>query len=255
MKPEMHCPFCKGEVDVKSEATYPDIVGGSENVRYWVSCMKSGCPGYHRDHVGEHRTAQAAIDAWCVHDSVLIAKDRRIDGQYVTYCTLVGTVEKKYPFSHGNCFSMAASDGCEYRILNFHYENLKEAVRRGVELPVKILPVTASCALIADERIPSSWYSDRLCSVCTPEKFTGITGRVSEAIGIWCGYIEKSEHSIRYFNDKCPDLRTDEEKEEQGKVHLEWVMYEAPGIVQYCPSSRENYTEGDLHDGSQEVSE
>jgi hypothetical protein len=228
----MHCPFCKGEVDVKSEAVHPDLVGVGypDAVVYWVSCMKSGCPGYHRDHVGEHRTKQAAVDAWCVHDSVRISKDLLVDGWRVTSTTLVGHFEKSFPRRRGNCFSMVASDGREYRILNFYHENLVEAIRRGVHLPVAILPVTETCALVADERLPGSWYADDLCSVCTPPKYMSVPSRIVEACGIWCGAIVKREHSTRYHMDKMPDLRTAEEKDKRDSLIGAWKIEEEVGV-------------------------
>ena len=53
-----------------------------------------------------------------------------VNGLHVTSTTLVGYSKGKYPLKHGNCFSMKADDGHEYRIVNFVHENLEEAIRR-----------------------------------------------------------------------------------------------------------------------------
>jgi hypothetical protein len=86
-------------------------------------------------------------------------------------CTLVGFMAKSYPMSRGNCFDVGASNNKSYRILNFGYENLKELCRRGtVEWPIEIEALTDRHAIIKDSRIPSDWYQEKYCLVCTPKE-------------------------------------------------------------------------------------
>ena len=92
-----------------------------------------------------------------------------IEAKQITSCTLVGYIGKDFPMKRGNCFSVEAEDGKDYRIVNFNHENIEELLeRRTIEFPVKISPIGEGVALIADERIPTDWYDSRYCETCTP---------------------------------------------------------------------------------------
>ena len=95
-----------------------------------------------------------------------------INAVRVTTTTLVGYDRKaKFPIDRGNCFSMQAEDGTDYRIVNFIHENLEEAIRLGITYPIKIQPLAkeSAVAIIIDERIPDAWYSVRYCECCCPD--------------------------------------------------------------------------------------
>lgn len=85
----------------------------------------------------------------------------------VTSITLVG-VEGKPPLARGNCFSVRAEDGREYRVVNFVYENLEALLAEGLEWPIDVRTLDSRTAVIHDKRIPNEWYSTRFCEVCCP---------------------------------------------------------------------------------------
>jgi hypothetical protein len=86
----------------------------------------------------------------------------------VTSHTLVGVLGKP-PHDSGNCFSVTADDGSEYRIVNFVYENLKALQAAGLTWPVDIRVLAGRTAVFHDRRIPHNWYQSRFCEVCCPK--------------------------------------------------------------------------------------
>lgn len=132
----------------------------------------------------------------------------------VTTITLVGYSADKYPIDGGNCFSVLTDEDKEYRIVNFGHENWEEMINRGVDYPIKIIPISERQAIVHDSRIPHSWYSDRFCEVCTPLHLRPITQRLRTQRDIECGAEVHSEHCIRFDRNKRPDLRTEEEIKE-----------------------------------------
>lgn len=101
-----------------------------------------------------------------------------INATRITRSTLVGVMSEDFPLKGGNCFSVAADDGKEYRILNFRLENLEELFRRGLEWPVPIV-VDEKWAYIHDERIGERWYQDRTCTTCAPRRLWSVTQQLS----------------------------------------------------------------------------
>jgi hypothetical protein len=96
-----------------------------------------------------------------------------LDAVEITTTTLVGyhyKKEEQFPRPRGNCFSVEVPDHGEYRIVNFSYENIKEAVRRGVSWPIKILPIGRRVAVLHDARIPWDWYDSKWCETCCPDR-------------------------------------------------------------------------------------
>ena len=98
--------------------------------------------------------------------------------------TLVGTDDGPYPMNHGNCFSMyegkvtremvLSGETKDIGIINFYVENLEALIGQGIiTLPVNVEVVHENGDLrwgkIIDDRIPAEWYSDRLCTICTPK--------------------------------------------------------------------------------------
>lgn len=86
----------------------------------------------------------------------------------VTGYTLVG-VSGSAPHKRGNCFSVAADDGAEYKIVNFVYENLEALQEAGLTWPIGIRALSARIAVIHDHRIPDDWYQTQFCEVCCPK--------------------------------------------------------------------------------------
>lgn len=145
-----------------------------------------------------------------------------INGDTIMSRTLVGHCGSKFPRKHGNCFSMQCSDGNVYNIVNFVYENLVEAIARGVTLPVKVLPLNNRVAIICDSRIENSWYQDRFCECRCPESLLPLPQRLRIQLEINCGARENIEKDngdgtkyiiTRTTPSKLVDLRTAEEKE------------------------------------------
>lgn len=110
--------------------------------------------------------------------------------------TSMGCGRGPYPMSRGNCFDVIDGDGRGYKILNFGYENLKEALRRGtsddpwapgVAWPIACLALGDHSAVIHDPRIPTDWYMSEWCEVCCPESMLPVPqilrNRLREASG------------------------------------------------------------------------
>ncbi len=94
----------------------------------------------------------------------------RIEG-----CTLVGYMISEYPAKKGNCFSVSTDCGGYYKIVNFSYENMVEAINRGISYPIKIRQIGDKTAIVHDCRIPDDWYDARWCEVCCPESLLPVT--------------------------------------------------------------------------------
>jgi hypothetical protein len=165
-----------------------------------------------------------------------ISMTKTVDAVRVTSSTLVGVRSDKFPVKGGNCFSMVCSDGHERRILNFALENLNEAIRRGVALPVKVLPLSAYFAVIMDPRIPDDWYNKELCRVCSPSDFLSIPQKIKNELDLAVGRVRVIEFEVDGTKHKMikrklnsgPDLRTQDERQqyEEAKLAMEqaWSM-------------------------------
>lgn len=90
-----------------------------------------------------------------------------VEGIEIGCQTLVGSWGD-FPRSRGNCFDMKTTNGSYYRIVNFNVENLEELKKRGLEFPVKLLPLSEHVAIVCDERISDKWYDKDYCTVCCP---------------------------------------------------------------------------------------
>lgn len=144
---------------------------------------------------------------------------RVIKGVSISTTTLLGVVTKKYPVSHGNCFSMVADNGKSYNIVNFVCENLEEAIRREkLTLPVTLHILgdvdNSKTAIMYDERIPTQWYSNKFCSVCTPVHLLPTCQLIERGLDIKSGRLRVNGAISVYSIGRGPDFRTEEEKEE-----------------------------------------
>ena len=124
----------------------------------------------------------------------------RITGQ-----TLVGS-SGSFPRKFGNCFSIEAENGKNYRILNFKVENIKELIKRKVlSWPIKCESLSEHSAVINDGRIPDDWYMDRFCEVCTPIDLLPLPQRLKHLRDIQRGKrIEHENGSISFEIDPVP---------------------------------------------------
>lgn len=59
------------------------------------------------------------------------AADARLQAVAFGEVTCLGTLDQSFPIQSGNCFSVITADGRSFKIVNFVYENLVEALRRG----------------------------------------------------------------------------------------------------------------------------
>jgi hypothetical protein len=136
--------------------------------------------------------------------------------------TLVGFFERGYPAAHGNCFSAALEDGTGVRILNFHYENLKELLRRGTLVwPVQVHIIRKGYAVIADPRVPNEWYQKDFCEVCAPMELLPLPQRLRFAMAVERGEIEVNGDSIT-----CRILPADQPR----KLAIGWTIKEKIGV-------------------------
>jgi hypothetical protein len=116
----------------------------------------------------------------------------------MTSHTLVGYRDGPYPMASGNCFSVRVDPGEEYRIVNFGYENLREAIRRGITWPIQILPIALKLAVIHDTRIPDSWYSKQWCETCCPTRFLPPPQRLAHLRDIERGHRIETGTTVQY---------------------------------------------------------
>lgn len=149
-------------------------------------------------------------------------------GEHITTRTLIGvSTIKRYPYSHGNCFSMRCDNGCEYRIVNFYFENLEEAIKRGVNLPVRVLPISDHHAIIADARIELSWYSSTFCTSCCPSYLLPLPQRLANQLRIDSGLMAHKYCDDGFVITQMSsyenriDLRTQDEKHEDKCIAAE----------------------------------
>lgn len=92
--------------------------------------------------------------------------------------TCVGFIDKQFPFSHGNCFSLIVGKKW-YKVLNFNAENFKELFKRNkLTWPIKIIDVGDGCCFIHDDRIPGNWYQEHVCRSCAPYRFQTVAGQL-----------------------------------------------------------------------------
>jgi len=140
----------------------------------------------------------------------------------MTSMTLVGFFERGFPAAHGNCFSAALEDGTGVRILNFHYENLKELLRRGTLVwPVQVHIIRKGYAVIADPRVPNEWYQKDFCEVCAPMELLPLPQRLRFAMAVERGEIEVNGDSIT-----CRILPADQPR----KFAIGWTIKEKIGV-------------------------
>jgi hypothetical protein len=154
-------------------------------------------------------------------DDILDHKDRLVNGVEITSYTLIGVIKSKFPVRHGNCFSMKASNGIEYKIVNFYYENIKEGISRGkLTLPVRLYILGdiehSRTAIIYDPKIPTSWYSARFCETCCPVEYLPFPQRITHALKRESGAVtEKKSGDMIVVVERvgaAVDWRTEEEK-------------------------------------------
>jgi len=103
--------------------------------------------------------------------------------------TLVAYFSDKFPMENGNCFSMVeVGTDNYYKIINFNHENLEELLKREIiDFPLNVIILGGRTAIMADERIPLDWYSDRFCSVCTPVDYLPTPQKLERLIDIKTG--------------------------------------------------------------------
>jgi hypothetical protein len=152
-----------------------------------------------------------------MHEDIFTNGNRSIKGMSICTTTLLGVITKKYPVDDGNCFSMRADDGKTYDVVNFVYENLMEAIKRQkLSLPIQLRIIgevgTSRTAIMYDKRIPTSWYSNHFCRVCTPVSLLPITQTISYNLDMESGKTSVHGDIIVYGGSGGPDFRTDAEK-------------------------------------------
>lgn len=158
----------------------------------------------------------------------------------VTTTTLIGIDRTgPYPLKTGNCFSVMTEKNEEYRIVNFNHENYREMLKRGIELPIRILPLSDKVAIVHDYRIPNDWYDEKWCEVCCPDHLLPINQRMKirrEYEGGIRIATESDNGIIIVHHDlkKCPDLRTEAEKQKVKEAYekvRKFKFVEGPPII------------------------
>ncbi len=163
------------------------------------------------------------------------------DALNVTSCTLVGFIGDEYPMKSGNCFSVNIGEAGTRRIINFNHENLEELIaRKIVEFPIKVLPLSEGHALIADERIPDEWYSDRFCETCTPHDLLPPQQKLKYMLDKMRGDIEESSFE---FNGQQIKLISVNVKSKPGIVYVPWTPEPISEVEAYQdPNAEEELT-------------
>jgi hypothetical protein len=133
--------------------------------------------------------------------------DEKLMATKVTEYTLVGSWGD-FPRKQGNCFSVLASDGKCYRIVNFLHENLEQLNALGIVFPVQIRALSDGVAVIHDSRIPDEWYSSRFCEMCCPDSLLPLPQLLAHARQEACGYRTVGKGLVWYDTSKRPVLVT-----------------------------------------------
>ena len=116
--------------------------------------------------------------------------------------TLVGT-SGAYPRASGNCFDVIC-DGHKqsFKIANFHIENLKKLMQfKMIELPIHCYFISDKVALIADPRVPLSWYQNHFCEVCTPFDLLPLPQQLRHKLKMSVNDIVHQENGMVMHND------------------------------------------------------
>ena len=120
--------------------------------------------------------------------------------------TLLG-VSGSFPLDYGNCFTVHASDGETYKIVNFVLENLEKLSELGVGFPFKMRIIRGRVAVINDERIPDDWYQGKFCETCCPVDLLPITQQLRRERHIACGAIEEHNGFTTWNASKLPRIK------------------------------------------------
>lgn len=123
------------------------------------------------------------VDGWVAAEATEIGEQTCVGG----------LVEKTYPHTRGNCFSVIAENR-SWRILNFYVENMGKLLEdQVVRWPVSVLLIPDSkCAVIHDVRIPHGWYREDFCESCCPPALLPATQRMGQLRRILAGV--RTEH-------------------------------------------------------------
>jgi hypothetical protein len=147
----------------------------------------------------------------------------------VTRVTLVGFIIQDYPSPRGNCFSMEAQDGEQYRILNFNHENLEKLLEEGkVDFPLDLHKLGEGVALLADPRIPDEWYARELCTTCTPRHLLSHPQKLRKHLQIQRG--ERTETVVE-IDGKKMIVTTVKVEPKAGPVRVPWTIAESNNVV------------------------
>lgn len=167
-------------------------------------------------------------------DNFLEQTENFVNGVNIGSVTLVGYMHKKFPHPSGNCFSMIAENGVEYKVVNFNYENMEELINnRGIKLPIRLYilgdAATSRTAVVCETRINNSWYSKEFCTVCTPNKYLSFTQRLAEELLVESGEVTfRGDGSLRIRVQaigKSPNHETLEEYNERQAAYKKNGMY------------------------------
>lgn len=111
--------------------------------------------------------------------------------------TLVGYGGGEFPLKRGNCFSVSLQEGGWAQILNFNHENLCNLLaEKLITFPIKVYMLSERHGLFCDSRIPDDYYSEELCTVCTPKALLPAPQRVKQLVQIQKGFREEWENGI-----------------------------------------------------------
>lgn len=124
--------------------------------------------------------------------------------KHLTMMTLVGAHSDTYPYKRGNCFSVMATDGKEYKIVNFVAENFKALHKFGCASPIKIKVLAGKTAVIHDDRIPANWYRKDFCEVCTPASLLPMPQQLAHERLVSCGAEKQLERCTQYIMTLAP---------------------------------------------------
>jgi hypothetical protein len=97
------------------------------------------------------------------------------------YCN---SISSQTLLGFNNCFGMTEMGKTkEIKIVNFYLESLEDLIENyKFDLPVAVTLLSERVGMIADWRIPDSFYNDYICEVCCPASLLPMSQQIHHVL-------------------------------------------------------------------------